>query len=140
MSNSTIEVLDHAGCVALLSTVGIGRVVFTTRAMPAVRPVRFVVRDNAVWFPAQHCDAWLAGVLDAVVAFSVDDMSHDFATGWFVTVLGRAGEVRDQRIIDELAQLLPMRAGDRCVRVAIESISGRRVIPPRQRASAPVSG
>jgi nitroimidazol reductase NimA-like FMN-containing flavoprotein (pyridoxamine 5'-phosphate oxidase superfamily) len=134
MSNShgTVEVLDQARCVALLATVDIGRVVFTTRAMPAVRPVRFVVHDDAVWFPARDGEAWLAGVLDTVVAFSVDDMASDLAAGWFVTVLGRACEVRDPDVLDELAQLLPMRHGDSCVRVAIESVSGRRVTPPRQ--------
>jgi hypothetical protein len=40
-SFGAIEMLEPARCVALLSTVSIGRVVFTTRAMPAARPVRF---------------------------------------------------------------------------------------------------
>jgi hypothetical protein len=141
MSNShgSVEVLDHARCVALLRTVSIGRVIFTTRAMPAVRPVRFVVHDDAVWFPARGGDAWLAGVLDTVVAFAADDVTSDSATGWFVTVLGRACEVRDQPVIDELAGLLPLCDGDTCVKVAIESVSGRRVIPPRRLCDHPRS-
>ena len=63
-SYSTVEVLDHARCVALLATVHIGRVVFTSRAMPAVRPVRFAVRDDAVWFRMPVSDMWPAGVVD----------------------------------------------------------------------------
>jgi uncharacterized protein len=136
-SFSTVEVLDHARCVALLATVHIGRVVFTSRAMPAVRPVRFAVRDDAVWFRMPAGDMWLAGVLDNVVAFAVDHVTPDLDAGWFVTVLGRASEVRDRRLVQEVAALLPAAAPDedRYVRVLVESVSGRRIRPPGTRCA-----
>jgi hypothetical protein len=124
-SYSTVEVLDHARCVALLATVHIGRVVFTSRAMPAVRPVRFAVRDDAVWFRMPVGDLWPAGVVDTVVALEVDDVTPDLDAGWFVTVLG-----------DKVAKLLPAAPDeDRYVRVLVESISGRRIRPPGTRCA-----
>jgi nitroimidazol reductase NimA-like FMN-containing flavoprotein (pyridoxamine 5'-phosphate oxidase superfamily) len=135
-SYSTVEVLDHARCVALLATVHIGRVVFTSRAMPAVRPVRFAVRDDAVWFRMPVGDLWPAGVVDTVVALEVDDVTPDLDAGWFVTVLGRASEVRDRRLVDKVARLLPAAPDeDRYVRVLVESISGRRIRPPGTRCA-----
>jgi nitroimidazol reductase NimA-like FMN-containing flavoprotein (pyridoxamine 5'-phosphate oxidase superfamily) len=135
-SYSTVEVLDHARCVALLATVHIGRLVFTSRAMPAVRPVRFAVRDDAVWFRMPVGDLWPAGVVDTVVALEVDDVTPDLDAGWFVTVLGRASEVRDRRVVDKVAMLLPAAPDeDRYVRVLVESISGRRIRPPGTRCA-----
>jgi nitroimidazol reductase NimA-like FMN-containing flavoprotein (pyridoxamine 5'-phosphate oxidase superfamily) len=135
-SYSTVEVLDHARCVALLATVHIGRLVFTSRAMPAVRPVRFAVRDDAVWFRMPVGDLWPAGVVDTVVALEVDDVTPDLDDGWFVTVLGRASEVRDRRLVDKVARLLPAAPDeDRYVRVLVESISGRRIRPPGTRCA-----
>jgi nitroimidazol reductase NimA-like FMN-containing flavoprotein (pyridoxamine 5'-phosphate oxidase superfamily) len=133
MSNcfGTGEVLDRAGCVALLATGGIGRVVFTQRALPAVRPVRFVLRDDAVWFRVPHSDVWFANALDTVVAVAADDLTADLTAGWFVTVLGTATEVRDHETIEALATLLPPARGadDRYVRVPVESVSGRQLAP-----------
>lgn len=135
-SFSTVEVLDHARCVALLATVHIGRVVFTSRALPAVRPVRFAVRDGAVWFRMPVGDMWLAGVLDTVVAFAVDDVTPDLDAGWFVTVLGRASEIRDRHLVDKVAALLPAAPDeDRYVRVLVESVSGRQIRPPGTRCA-----
>jgi hypothetical protein len=126
------EMLDPARCVALLGSVGVGRVVFTNRAMPAVRPVRFVVRDDAVWFRMASGDMWFARALDTVVAFAVDDITTDLGGGWFVTVVGRACEIRDRSVIPELAVLLPAdgnRVDDRYVRILVESVSGHRILP-----------
>ena len=129
-SMGATEMLDPACCVALLATVGIGRVVFTNRAMPAVRPVRFAVRDDAVWFRMAAGDMWFARALDTVVAFAVDDVAAGLGGGWFVTVVGRACEVMDRSVIGGLAGLLPAdRTDDRYVRILLESVSGHRIRP-----------
>jgi hypothetical protein len=79
---------------------------------------------------------WLAGTLDTVVAFAVDDVTPDLDAGWFVTVLGRASEVRDRHLVDEVAELLPAAPDeDRYVRVLVESVSGRRIRPPGTRCA-----
>ena len=134
-SFGTVELLDPARCVELLGTVTVGRVVFTRLAMPAVRPVRFVVRDGAVWFCAPDSDVWLAGALDTVMGFTADDATPYESACWSVTVLGRASEVRDRRLLDDLAHVLPSTgspADDRYVRLLIESVTGRYTTPARQ--------
>ncbi|MFD9961535.1 pyridoxamine 5'-phosphate oxidase family protein [Amycolatopsis sp. NPDC058986] len=126
---SGFEVLGREQCVALLATAPIGRVVFTHRALPAVQPVRFSVRDGAAVFAVPSGSAVFAAMLDTVVAFSADDV--DVSGGWFVTALGRAHEVRDPAATAELVAL-PLTTwipapGDRYVRVPLEAVSGRRI-------------
>lgn len=123
------EVLDRAACVALLAGGGIGRVVFTERALPAVRPVRFVFRDDAACFRVPSGDVWFTHAVGAVVAIAVDQLTGDLTEGWFVTVLGTASEIRDEDVITELAAQLPAGRGpgsDRYVRVPVELVSGWR--------------
>lgn len=121
MSNlcGTVEVLDQACCVALLATTGVGRVVFTQRAMPALRPVEFVISNSAIWFAGGPAETWIMDVLDTVVAFSADNMATDEPVGWYVTVVGRAVQVRNR----------PLPEGWRCVRLPIETAVGHRVLP-----------
>lgn len=132
-SFGTVELLDRARCVELLSTVTVGRVVFTRLAMPAVRPVRYVVRDGAVWFRVPDSDIWLAGALDTVMGFTADDATPHEAACWSVTALGRATEVRDHQQVHDLARVLPATTGpadDRYVRLLIESVTGRYTTLP----------
>lgn len=123
------EVLDRARCLALLTEAGFGRVVYTVRAMPAVQPVRFVVRDDAVLFRVPTHSALFTALLDAVLAIEADWFDQDTGAGWFVTVLGRAKEVRDPGLLATLAgppmPSRPNTTGDRWVRVPIESVTGR---------------
>ncbi|GAA4524489.1 pyridoxamine 5'-phosphate oxidase family protein [Amycolatopsis samaneae] len=130
---SGFEVLGREQCVALLATAPIGRVVFTHRALPAVQPVRFAVRDGAAVFVVPSGGAVFAASLDTVVAISVDEVGA--SGGWFVTALGRAHEVRDPAVTAELAAL-PLTAwapapDDRYVRIPFEAVSGRRISATR---------
>lgn len=133
MSDSLgLEVLDREQCVALLAGGGVGRVVFTSRALPAIQPARFVVHRGAIVVRTASEDALFAGVLDSVVAFAVDQFAEDLDQGWFVTVLGRACEVRDPIVIAELATL-PLgrwtgQTDARYVRIPLESVTGRRIL------------
>jgi nitroimidazol reductase NimA-like FMN-containing flavoprotein (pyridoxamine 5'-phosphate oxidase superfamily) len=43
-----LEVLSRAEAVALLETQEVGRLVYTRRALPAVIPVNYAVRDGAI--------------------------------------------------------------------------------------------
>ncbi|GAB2971448.1 pyridoxamine 5'-phosphate oxidase family protein [Amycolatopsis acidiphila] len=126
---SGLEIVDRAECLALLATARVGRVVFTARGLPAVQPVKFLCGQDAVWFPAQAHTDLFGAAQDGVVAFEADAFDAGLETGWWVTVLGRAGVVRDcdlpQRRPD-LSWQVP--GGDlRCVRIPIEVVSGRRV-------------
>jgi hypothetical protein len=133
MSDSLgLETLDREQCVALLAGTGLGRVVFTSRALPVIQPARFALHHGAIVLRTPSQSALFAGVLDSVVAFAVDAFAADLGSGWFVTVLGRASEVRDPIVIDELATL-PLgcwtgQADARYLRIPIESVTGRRIL------------
>ncbi len=133
MSDSLgLENLEREQCLALLAGGGVGRVVFTSRALPAIQPVRFVVHHGGIVVCASSHTALFAGVLDNVVAFAVDEFAPDLLSGWFVTVLGRATEVRDPIVIAELATLpLGCWTGQndaRYLRIPLESVTGRRIL------------
>ncbi|MGW4525230.1 pyridoxamine 5'-phosphate oxidase family protein [Amycolatopsis sp. NPDC004378] len=119
--------LDRQQCLALLRTASLGRVIFTHRAMPAVRPVRFAVVDDGVVFAAPAGSPLYAGARDAVVAFEVDEFATDFGAGWFVSLLGRATE--SPLDSGEVACLCPCPAlsGRRFLRIPVEAITGHRI-------------
>ena len=125
-----MEVLDRDECIALLGTVEVGRVVYTTRGLPAVEPVPYVVCRDSVWFPAQARTDLFGSAHEGVVAFEVDAFDADLRTGWWVTVLGRAMAATDCELPchrPELSWHLPLAGDVRCVRIPIEVVSGRRV-------------
>lgn len=117
--------LDRQQCLALLRTASLGRVIYTHRAMPAVRPVRFTVVDDAVVFAVPPGSPLYAGARDAVVAFEVDEFAADLGDGWYVSLLGRATE----SVAVDLSCPCPAaaRASHRFLRVPAETISGHRL-------------
>ncbi|QXV62084.1 pyridoxamine 5'-phosphate oxidase family protein [Amycolatopsis sp. TNS106] len=133
MSDSLgLETLGREQCLALLARAGLGRVVFTSRAMPAIQPARFALHHGAIVVRTPSQSALFAGILDSVVAFAVDEFAKDLGTGWFVTVVGRAAEVRDPIVIAEL-ETLPLgcwtgQTDARYLRIPIESVTGRRIL------------
>jgi len=85
-----VEVLDSAECLRLLTTVSIGRVIFTDRALPDVVLVNFVFHNGMIVLPAAKGSKLSTAVRNVIVAFEVDDFDLQTWTGWSVTVLGRA--------------------------------------------------
>ncbi|MEV6878726.1 pyridoxamine 5'-phosphate oxidase family protein [Amycolatopsis sp. NPDC051128] len=122
-------VLDRQQCLALLRTASLGRVIFTHRAMPAVRPVRFTVVDDAVVFAMTAGSSLYAGAHGAVVAFEADEFAADFGAGWYVSVLGRATEsgAVDVGEIDCRCPG-PAPVGRRFLRIPVETVTGHRII------------
>ena len=128
-----LDVLDRDECLALLATTGLGRLVYTSQAMPAVQPVRFVLHGDAVLCRLPARGALFAGVFDSVVAFTADQFGPCLTSGWFVTVIGRASYVRDEDLPADVSPpwWVPT-SQERTIRVPIESISGRRIPVTRQ--------
>ncbi|PXY22916.1 hypothetical protein BAY60_20955 [Prauserella muralis] len=123
-----LEVLRRDECVALLSAVNVGRVVYTRRGLPAVQPVRFVLRDEDVLCGAPAGSALFAAADGNVVAFEADIFAPDLASGWYVTVLGRAAELRNGSVAAALPDLSwRPRTDDRFLRIPIEVVTGRRL-------------
>lgn len=126
-----LEVLSRAECLTLLATAPVGRIVYTELALPAIRPVNFVVHEGSVVIRTSGRGSLAAAADGAVVAFEADHFTAVPRTGWSVTVLGRAREATEPGEVARLARL-PLAAWtpvpqDRFVVISIEAISGRRL-------------
>jgi uncharacterized protein len=84
--------MDRGECMRLLAGEAVGRVVFTTAAMPAAQPVAFVVDRDEIVFRA---DGALGAARNAVVAFEADNIDRLTLTGWSVLGIGGSYEVTD---------------------------------------------
>ncbi|KOV33384.1 pyridoxamine 5'-phosphate oxidase [Streptomyces sp. H021] len=103
--------LDGTEALRLLSTVSLGRIVFTQHALPAVRPVNHLVENEAI-IVRIHEDGALASLVapaDApgvVVAYEADVIDSVTHLGWSVVVTGYARVVADADEVDRYAHLL----------------------------------
>lgn len=79
-----------------LASVPIGRVVFTDRALPAIRPVNHLV-DGGDVIIRSHLGAALLRAAESgvVVAFEADCIDPEQRLGWSVIVTGIARRVTD---------------------------------------------
>jgi len=92
-----VETLSEAECLHLLSTVPLGRVVYTEHALPAVLPVAFDVATDGRLVLALRAGTRATRALDGMVAaFQADHFDHAARSGWSVLVHGRTELVRDQ--------------------------------------------
>lgn len=129
LDQSGLEILDRDECLALLATARVGRIVFTARGLPAVQPVKFLSCHGALWFPAHAHTDLFGAAQDGVVAFEADRFAADLATGWWVSVLGRADAARECDLPrrPDLSWQGPAGGEIRWIRIPIEVVSGRRV-------------
>lgn len=138
-----IEILDRAECMRLLGSVPIGRVAFTSDALPSVQPVTFVLDGEQVVFRTRPGSKLDAAARNAIVAFEVDEYDAAQRTGWSVTAVGRAAVVTDADGMDRLAKLplQPWAAGRRehFVTISVVIVHGRR-IPPNGQLPAVADG
>ncbi|GAB3435813.1 pyridoxamine 5'-phosphate oxidase family protein [Flindersiella endophytica] len=127
-------VIGYEECVRLLSSAQLGRAVFTERALPAVQPVSYVVRDNTIIMSTVAGSRLSTVASDSVIGFEVDEIDPDLHTGWSVTVVGRSTLVRDPVEVSALSSLplTPWALGRRTqfIRLALELVHGRRIVPP----------
>jgi nitroimidazol reductase NimA-like FMN-containing flavoprotein (pyridoxamine 5'-phosphate oxidase superfamily) len=84
------DVLSEAECVRLLGNRGVGRLAFTDGALPAILPMPYAVRDDALVIPARRDGEVARAIRGSVVAFAVDCYDRATGTGWGVTVVGPA--------------------------------------------------
>ncbi|WP_298180272.1 pyridoxamine 5'-phosphate oxidase family protein [Saccharomonospora sp.] len=122
--------LTEAECLDLLRTEPIGRLVFTENALPAIRPMHFVLDGRDVLVRTVE-DSWARRVVDTVVAFEVDRIDDASHTGWSVVLLGTVTAVTD---IDTLVQVTDFRNRpwvpshrDRYLRIRPGQLTGRRL-------------
>ena len=81
----------------LLAAALLGRVVFSHRALPAIRPVNHLVEPNGDIVIRTHTGAALLGraARSEAAAYEADDLDPATRTGWSVVVTGAAGPVTD---------------------------------------------
>lgn len=131
-SRQTVE-LTAAESWRLLGSVSLGRVVFTQRAMPAIRPVNHLVHDETVIIRS-HLGAAIVGHVageGAVVCYEADDIDPVRHTGWSVIVTGTARLVRDPAAVRRYEPVLkPWTDGPRDCFIAItpQLITGLRLV------------
>jgi hypothetical protein len=130
-----IEDLGEAECLRLLSTVPIGRVVYTEHALLRVVPVGFQVEaDGRLLIGLVPDDAAARALHGAVTAFEADQLERATRTGWSVVVHGRAEVVRDPAEHTRLLRTGPRpwasRAEPLFVRLTADLVTGRRLRGP----------
>lgn len=94
--------LESDESLRLLASVGYGRLVYTHRALPAIRPVNHIIDDGEVVIrtnviPAQPMPP-APGIrmpLEIVVAYQADEINPADHTGWSVVVTGIATAITD---------------------------------------------
>ncbi|HXL93873.1 MAG TPA: pyridoxamine 5'-phosphate oxidase family protein [Streptosporangiaceae bacterium] len=125
------EDLPRGECLRLMSTVGVGRIIYTRQALPAVELVNFTLDGGDVVITTVRSQL-ASAVRDSVVAFETDHFSPQYKAGWNVTVIGRSREV---------AHPLPVNGHEHLLRVTPEIITGRalRLTPEPHHRPAAVS-
>lgn len=127
--------LSVAEALRLLGGVRFGRVVFTSRAMPAVRPVRHIVVDGQVVIAAgpelvigsPSMDGGGAGG-DTILAYEADQLDSSGCSGWSVVVVGRARPVTDEAEIARYRPTLPaVTVPDQLVSISADVVTGLRL-------------
>jgi hypothetical protein len=133
--------LTESECWRLLASVSIGRVVFTHRAMPAIRPVNHLVDGRTIIIRTHNGAAITSRAMKeagrpsaphgSVVCYEADDLDPVRHTGWSVIATGLARLVTDPADIARYsAATEPWIAGEMNQVVAIEPgfLSGLRLV------------
>jgi hypothetical protein len=125
--------LDRGEALRLLGSVSLGRIVFTHRAMPAVRPVNHIIDSTGIVIRS-HSGAAIISEADsargAVVAYEADNIHPHYHLGWSVVVTGIARLVRDPGELTRYRQaLIPWvdREMDQVIRIQPEVVTGFRL-------------
>lgn len=140
------EDLTAGEALELLRGVRFGRVVFTSRAMPAVRPVRHVLEDGQIIIAAgpelvlgsQSATASARAGGDTIVAYEADQMDASGCSGWSVVVVGRARPVIGDAESSRYRRMLPaMTVPDQLVAISADVVSGFRLVGGDEPVGAP---
>jgi hypothetical protein len=130
-ARSMVE-LDRDEALALLGSVGIGRIVFTRDALPAIRPVNHALIDGQL-VVRTHEGAALAAAADGtgtVVAYEADVIDQETHLGWSVVVTGFAHLVSDPEQLARYEQVVAPWVGRRmehAVLVRLDMVNGFRM-------------
>jgi nitroimidazol reductase NimA-like FMN-containing flavoprotein (pyridoxamine 5'-phosphate oxidase superfamily) len=126
--------LDRAEAMALLAAAAYGRIVFTQRALPAIRPVNHVVDGDDIIVRTRLSAAVGTAVArrtGIVVAYEADEIDPRLRLGWSVVATGYAAAVTDPEEIARLEGLLTPwvdMSTDMVIRIQPEIVTGFRLV------------
>ena len=117
--------------LSLLASVPFGRVVFSHRALPAIRPVNHVVEGRSVVIRT-HLGAAVLSHDGQVVAYEADSLDPHTHLGWSVIVTGFAKVVTDPDEVERLQRVVhPWVDGvqrDEVIRINAEIVTGYSLV------------
>ncbi|MFC5905881.1 pyridoxamine 5'-phosphate oxidase family protein [Streptacidiphilus monticola] len=130
-ASSRVGELSREEAWRLLGSVSYGRVVFSHRALPAIRPVNHLVDDGCVVIRTHRGAALLGPAQDrAVVAYEADALDPVARSGWSVVVTGVATLVTDPEELRRYQEALqPWMGGEmeHVVRIRADLVTGYRL-------------
>jgi len=128
-----MEILDEAGCLAVLRSTQVGRVGVIDGAVPVILPVNFVVDGRSILFRSADGGKLSAVANGEVISFEVDVIDMGNHTGTSVLLSGKAEVVTDP---DELKRVIRLglhpwatTPKPHVIRIPFERMSGRRIAP-----------
>ncbi|AGC63243.1 Pyridoxamine 5'-phosphate oxidase [Mycobacterium liflandii 128FXT] len=101
--------LDDAEALRLLGSASYGRVVFTLKTLPAIRPVNHLFDADRIIIRTRLTAGISAAMRSSdgvVVAYEADSIDPQTRTGWSVVVTGRAYTLTDPDQVARYEQLL----------------------------------
>jgi nitroimidazol reductase NimA-like FMN-containing flavoprotein (pyridoxamine 5'-phosphate oxidase superfamily) len=125
-----VRELTREQCLTKLRAVAVGRVAVTSKALPAIVPVNYVLNGNSVIFRTEPGGMLARGCDSTVVAFEIDALSVDGRSGWSVLVVGVAELLAGSVAVRATATGLVSAAGDgldQFVAVTIGQLTGRAI-------------
>lgn len=129
-----LEVLPLAQCLALLRSRPLGRLAYVTAGTPTVVPVNHLVDGSAVVIRSFAGAKLHAALVEAPVAFQLDDHDPSRGTGWSVLVTGRATIIDDddqtaryEADLDSWAMETAAPDTVTWIRIVPDEVSGRRL-------------
>ena len=129
-TGSKSDDLTRDECLRYLAESSVGRISMSSRAMPAVLPVRYGVADNRILFWADPHDHPAAIADNSVIGFQADAIDPVTHEGWSVMVVGRAAHMRHPDDIAAVEGSTPRgwaRAQGPLIPLSIDLVSGRRL-------------
>jgi nitroimidazol reductase NimA-like FMN-containing flavoprotein (pyridoxamine 5'-phosphate oxidase superfamily) len=134
---SSLEELDEAACLRLISPGGIGRLAYTGRYGLTVFPVNYKLHEGTIVFrTAQDSptgEDLQTGIAHAEyqVAFEVDDIDPAAREGWSVLIHGPAHHLtsaaEQASVLDSGVEPWPGGAREHAIRITPTRITGRRI-------------
>ena len=127
-----LEILDEEECIAQLSSVRLGRVALSHRAMPVILPVAFGCLERDVIFSVQPGILARAADEGHIVCFQADWADRAMLRAWSVSVIGQLAivtepvQLRNAQKLSSRWRTKFLRCTRKLARASPTSLHGRR--------------